>query len=92
MTIKKHTPAPWHVDGNGCSIATKGGQIAKIRPVYMDRAQREANAEFIVRSVNSHEALIDACKDALKALVVPRIITPYEAIDRIETALKLAGE
>ena len=65
MTQAKHTATPWKtltakLAGDGLST------------IYSDDARyplalglREANAELIVRAVNSHEALVEACKEAL---------------------------
>jgi hypothetical protein len=52
MTNTKHTPTPW---------TSKGDQVIEDGEVVADCFQLpEGNAEFIVRAVNSHEALLDA--------------------------------
>ncbi len=72
----KHTPGPWVVV-NGGTIRADGGK----RPVAMchcsavwntsdsapTRFECEANADFIVRAVNSHAELLEACKAMLHA-------------------------
>ena len=67
-----HTPTPWR-------SSQMGSEGARILPDYGDIRERTkyiaivngrdtvtdfANAEFIVRSVNSHEALVEACIQA----------------------------
>lgn len=72
----KHTPTPWKLenrkkDGVMGNVITYGTiLIAQVfswgkKSKYKMREQSQANAEFIVRAVNSHEALVGA----LKALV-----------------------
>lgn len=67
-----HTPTPWtyHL-GRGANprfhIQTAGGyqiasttELARHAQAHTENEQREANAAFIVRAVNSHEALVAA--------------------------------
>ena len=62
---KYHTPTPWNVNGGmrqGIkTVYAATGSIAEMTDckAHSD-AEQEANAAFIVRCVNSHEALIDA--------------------------------
>lgn len=56
MSDTKHTSTPWLVAGH-LIVSESGTSIAEIRPL-----RAEANAEFIVRAVNAHDALLDACK------------------------------
>jgi len=74
----QHTPTPWKVaesvKGKTCyAIVSRDGWIADLNECHGDRL---ANASFIVRAVNSHEALVDALIMAL----------PY-----VETALEDRG-
>jgi hypothetical protein len=73
MSETKHTPIPWRVipdtlgsieDKNGLCVA----QTQQTKPVRSaeDHAERLANAEIIVKSVNAHEALVEACRKSLK--------------------------
>lgn len=50
----------------------------------------QANREFIVRAVNSHEALLEACKLALETLTPARNNEEKAAVLAIQTAIKLA--
>ena len=71
-----YTPTPWKVfegkenEGKSTSKAIvdqTGIVLANIWNRGTKPAQQaKANAEFIVRAVNSHEELLEACKDALK--------------------------
>lgn len=60
----KHTPTPWRVSYR----ATTDGNISyRIVGVTLDSLSKE-NAEFIVRAVNSHEALLDAVKKTMATI------------------------
>jgi hypothetical protein len=74
----KHTPTPWEcgkaTNYHGFYIAPKGTlpTLAAVERVehniqittFNFPGETEANAEFIVRAVNSHEALLEACRFA----------------------------
>lgn len=61
--MTKHTPTPWNIvtEKNYSSIENyeEDVQICKI-PLF---GEGKADAEFIVRAVNSHEALAAALRD-----------------------------
>jgi len=61
---KEHTPTPWLA---GCD-----GYVIRVRPGTTNEVIAEvntiANAEFIVRAVNSHDALLEAAKGAASYL------------------------
>jgi len=70
--VSKHTPTPWEA-----RKYTAEGDYAIARVGYMpiaamgpeedrDAEQVEADAEFIVRAVNSHDDLLEACKEVLR--------------------------
>lgn len=72
-----HTPTPWKTDpdlGNQCVLGPDGVQTADcsifVNPKFGNRtdAINEANAAFIVRAVNSHDALVKACDKAAAVL------------------------
>lgn len=74
--MSEPTPTPWHVtltpagkevewvlwgprDDNGISQF-----VGLTKAAFATRAERaKANAEFIVRACNAHEALVEACED-----------------------------
>lgn len=67
--MSTHTPGPWEV-----SYSTNFPDQQTIQAVGSDRIlalidcndeQDEANAAFIVRACNSHEAMLEALKDCL---------------------------
>jgi len=66
----KHTPGPWSVGTGLRTSAGKGiGFIAEIKTLpNRDYQQMEANADFIVRACNSHDELLEALKECLKAV------------------------
>ena len=68
--MKTHTRTPWEVkyfDDNSrkkAVIVSGDNPIASLHYGFVE--EPSANAEFIVRCVNSHEALLEAAKRALK--------------------------
>lgn len=66
----KHTPTPWKLNDNGITISK-----VTIPDVYLEIATIDcraleidkANAELIVKAVNSHEELINFTKDMVNA-------------------------
>ena len=76
------TPRPWHNGGQvvfpddraGCTIAVLPDDEARVTQngvVYgpcMTTEEQRANAALIVRAVNAHEALVEACEAALAAI------------------------
>jgi hypothetical protein len=96
----KHTPLPWRA-------RDAGGQGVRIFPDYGDIRERgkligiiggrdlltdQANAAFIIQATSSHDALVEACGQALRAMWS----SPGEDLDiaeiaeQVEAALKLA--
>lgn len=62
LVESKHNPTPWHISEEGFIMAT---DIQSIHSVIDDVAISKEDAAFIVRAVNSHEALLEVAKDAL---------------------------
>ena len=68
--MSKHTPTPWekceagdYSDYDGDSIILLGDDIScRVAAVFGADEKAEANAEFIVRAVNAHDALVTALK------------------------------
>jgi hypothetical protein len=75
MSETRHTPTPWETsyrersngsygqdiyDSNGATIATCEWYSVPTPTGFV--TNRTANAEFIVRAVNSHQMLVDACR------------------------------
>ncbi len=68
----QHTATPWHQTAN-MILAGDNTLIATIADNTSIRSQDEycANAEFICRAVNSHEALVAGISAAMRALEYP---------------------
>ena len=86
----KHTPTPWEqsisepervYESGGILVHANGSK-------YLPDAEKVANAAFIVRAVNSHDALIQAANHALDALLTG--INQQSAIDLLTCALDAA--
>ena len=92
----ERTRGPWQTDGK-CSMAEKSftgpmvfihaqGVMLDVCPAIaggQDKATARANAEFIVRACNSHDALLEALKDLLRVseMVTHRAGTKQTALD-----------
>ena len=67
-----HTPTPWtvrHGEKNGETFVEIVGMKTEIVDYFVSRSwgtrpEDEANAAFIVRAVNCHSELLEACKQA----------------------------
>lgn len=85
QTEVKHTPTPWKVthqiatDGTN-DIVADGKFIAHLGGNLNGDSEHEANAEFIVLAVNSHEALLKALKSALTMIRSISRDTEYGAL------------
>ena len=95
----EHTPTPWTLAGGTnkkCQLfiwmaGTYAGGHA-IATVHDIQEPAKANAEFIVRACNSHDRLLDACKQA-HAFLCSDVPTPSGRISAglaLEAALALA--
>lgn len=68
MTNSKHSAIPWKVTklevGNALyAITPQGSNAEDVAEIYgQNKAEAKANAEFIVRAVNSYETLVDLLK------------------------------
>jgi hypothetical protein len=94
------TPRPWIYDATlpqfvysndatGSLIARCGGKGFEF--VHRTNAECEANAQFIVRAVNAHDALLEALKAARDYLYdVGRDTDMAPTMDKIEVAINLA--
>lgn len=105
MNTKKDTATarPWKIDDNGDAncyyIATVDGhhicRVECLDESIEDESEADeianANAALIVRAVNSHEALLEACKKALKRYKnLLRGSEYYEEEQALERAIKQA--
>jgi hypothetical protein len=79
----KHTPTPWKLDKEGGFTITDSSDrtsdasdIAYVNPEKENWGDKydgdpEANGEFIVRAVNSHDALLEALRNCVKNFTWP---------------------
>ncbi len=74
MTKTKHTPLPWTTDNAGEYIHSHGGadsetgELPLLAHLYDNDFNQEANAEFIIRAVNNHDALVSVCESSIKIM------------------------
>ena len=80
----KHTATPWQIEG--CWIGN-GFKIAEVQRIGTEEGK--ANAEFIVRAVNSHDVLVEALKEVRIYLENLDTVDSY-IIDKINKTLKQA--
>jgi hypothetical protein len=80
---RAHTPLPWSVSGLDkryiCHLSDNGTGMPRSMSVarLVERiSETEANAEFIVRAVNSHDELVAVVEVTLRALTNPGPGTP----------------
>ena len=78
----KHTELPWVVTHYGIEQATSND------PLVIDSSIKPENAEFIVRAVNNHYKLLNACKLALGAFENNSAIDWNEIEEAIKEAEK----
>lgn len=86
--MDKATPRPWRVGFCHNGLAAIYGTDTCEGPVALLLAKPDAR--LIVRAVNAHEKLVEACKAALAEL--PQFPNETCAYEKCKEALKLAGE
>lgn len=98
-----HSPTPWKVSGvvvpsirdplfSHTSIVSGGKRVARVAGIGDD--ETKANAAFIVKAVNSHEALVSALKNFIDwANIQPGgSMLAIQVNEQAKAALKAAGE
>jgi len=93
-TEVKHTPLPWELHGDGSlrvcrphPLDPKGCRpVAEAEILGQLRPEAEANAAFIVRAVNNHEALLAALERIRDELGVPQPGYPAPVTNAAEIA------
>ena len=69
--MSKHAPLPWYMTGPNDTMiwSADGEQVARAIGDYKTEWERmEANADLIVRVVNSHADLLEALDNLLKVI------------------------
>jgi hypothetical protein len=98
--MNKHTDTPWEDNKMGLITDTEGHKIASMymHMIYRDSdALMKANAAYIVKAVNSHDALVEALRRISKVKPdridhVLDCVVLERAANIASEALKLAGE
>jgi len=87
----QHTPTPWMVFEKAyfrsiCTVGSVGSRKRIVKDISKE------NAEFIARAVNSHEALLEACKAVVVAIRLdgPKHIAWLNLATDIEKLIKQA--
>ena len=73
----KHSELPWEVDGGSSVVCRLDNLIAISANGYLCGSRR-VDAEFIVRCVNAHDKLVEACQAMEQSLL------PYRGPDASE--------
>lgn len=92
-TTTEHTPTPWTQFMTGKQYHVGICQAKTIKEVALVLNQKEyseadANAAFIVRAVNAHEALLDALNLALATIERLKPPTPYDSTQGTRDVIK----
>ena len=105
MDNTKHTATPWKLSKNGdvetIRIFCKNGyevcRASDLPSVFGNNRygdggtkEQEANAEFIVRACNSHDALVEACQEMFEELLSQQYNPTSKIMKKWKQALKQA--
>ena len=66
--LSQHSPLPWAIEGSGDIMAADGSRAVSFGDEPNSCGCSDADAAYIVRAVNSHEALLTALKAAQQFL------------------------
>jgi hypothetical protein len=96
--MSKHTETPWEVGTSVNGVIQLVAPDGKCPVQVWDYPEAEANAKFIVNACNSHQALVEACKLAIKGMEADskglkphtRSYAAHEAYKAVQQALALA--
>ena len=89
----QHTPTPWMMtetqdQAGGAQVSSRPDGFGNIATCWLSNA--DANAAFIVRAANSHEALVDAIDvDTLEAIAEE--IDSFQHSARADGLRRIAG-
>lgn len=90
--VSDHTPTPWTLNSGYNKIGAPVFEIKDVEGFTLLAVRggvipTSRDAEFIIRAVNSHEALLEAAKDLLNKLTFEGVATTRK--QRIEAERKL---
>ena len=91
-----HSPTPWRAElsdreWNAWIVSMPDRCCAKVWGWVENQSTVEANAEFIVRAVNAHDALVEALRGLKTELTTGSELTIEDWVEKADAALKLAG-
>ena len=91
---EQHTPVPWYSTASSKAGVVYSALNNELIVPYARTGATEsthANAEFIVRACNSHEALLEACKMTV-AVVIPDQdpVIMFATIEKVRAAINKA--
>lgn len=82
----EHTPTPWVLDGD--FLRTKENIYERIASVNPSHKDAKTNLEFIVRAVNSHEALLAGITAALNCVVLSKDKPAHDVVSEMVEVLQ----
>ncbi len=86
--MSNHTPTPWHIESVAVGafksvVSLVSGTDGKVTNITCS----DADAAFIVRAVNAHDAMVEAATWAIAVISNP---DAQETVNKLRAALKLA--
>ena len=91
--LTQHTPTPWKFEESTMTLRSAPSNYWLATFDSFDGAiNNKANAAFIVRAVNSHEALLEAVKKALKYVQRAEPIDCQLEVDLKDTIAQAEGK
>jgi hypothetical protein len=98
MSTTTHTPTPWYTELDRSIRADDGdGHVALLAGSDFNVATEEANAAFIVRACNAHDALVAALRELIDDADNSGVTAHFkgrgfdESIEKARAALAKAG-
>lgn len=94
------TPRPWEYDGKDINhlpgkepwaVTVVGQEQGRAYESYGPLILSSADAELIVRAVNSHDALVEALRNTLAIALTYGLSEEHGVVIQARAALKLAG-
>lgn len=92
--VSKATARPWKIEEHSSGLGVRVYHKSRLfgQDMQFIGEQGQANAELIVKAVNSHEALVESCKEAINDFESAYGEVHKMTINKMKEALKQAGE
>ena len=90
-----HTPTPWKVDCKADICTSDLQEMIMKQPNHQIPSMAQANAAFIVKAVNCHQDLLEACKAVdiyFKALVAQWATNQGRVVSEVGTVISGSEE